>query len=126
MNKIITVMAVLMLTACANNPPEQHPDPDAVLDKLWVYSDTGALQCEPDSGMSIDESADILNSHGVEVSDSKTGQKSQMAVIAMCGGPTLDIYLHQVASDNLEDAKSLGFDPITDLESEDGAGYTLQ
>jgi hypothetical protein len=126
MKQIISAIAILLLTACASQAPEQQPKPEAVLDKLWVYSDTGAKQCQPESGMTVAESADILLLHGVDVSASKIGQHSQMAVIAMCGGPTLGIYLHQIANDHLADAKALGFNPITDLESEDGAGYTLQ
>lgn len=126
MKQTISAIAILLLTACASQAPEHTPTPEAVLDKLWVYSDTGAKQCQPESGMTVAESADILLLHGVDVSASMTGQYSQMAAIAMCGGPTLGIYLHQIANNHLADAKALGFIPITDLESEDGAGYTLQ
>ncbi|ROS00109.1 hypothetical protein EDC56_2745 [Sinobacterium caligoides] len=129
LKRILGGAGVALMAGCSQTymaGPTPH-DTIAVTDTpTWVYSSTGARQCEPGSGISLLDSADQLREHNITVNSSKRGHLTGMFVIALCGAPTLDIYLHEIDTGQLSSAEALGFKAVNELESEDGAAYKLE
>lgn len=83
-----------------------------------VYKSDGVKQCEG-GGTSLVQSKSELTDAGVEVFDSQCGALTGMAVMAVCGGPTLSIHVHEINARHLQRAERLGF---TDTHSLIGEG----
>ncbi len=92
----------------------------------WVVGSTHERQCENFSGISLNQSRDALLEAGVEIASSVCGKQTGIAVPAVCGGPKLDIYLHQIATDDLDKATAVNFSPASTLRRPDGTiGYRV-
>ncbi len=115
MKKIFFAAATLVLTACASTTAQES---------TLVYINTGAIQCESD-GKTGTETAQMLAEQGIEVNNTQCGHLSNIAVLAMCGGITTNINVHEIAAADLEKALSLGFEDVATLKQEDNLGYDV-
>ncbi len=91
-----------------------------------VYENTGERQCEG-GGVTLTENAAKLTSAGIDVIDSKCGIQTGVAVMAVCGGSTVNIHTHEIKAHDLDRAEELGFENIIALVSkESGTGYAFK
>jgi len=103
------ITAVLLQSACASKT-------------AIVYEAKGDKQCEQ-GGLSLQQSSRKLMDAGISVTQSFCGKKTGFSVMTMCGGSTNNILLHSVAETEVEQAKSIGFQPIEKLATGDSKGY---
>ena len=116
MEKLLSVGIVTMfLGACANTASEQN---------VSVYINNGAIQCESD-GKTGTETAMLLTAQGIEVSQNQCGHLSNIAVVAMCGGPATNINVHQIRESDLAKAQALGFENVETLKQDNHKGYDV-
>ena len=110
---IITMGLLLSLVGCANQT-------------VRVYEDTGEIQCEG-GGVTLSENKAKLTNAGIDVIDSQCGVQTGIAVMAVCGGSTVNIHTHEIKAHNLDKAEELGFANITTLvNKESGTGYEFK
>ena len=83
-----------------------------------VYKSDESLQCEDNSGISLDIMETELTNDDIEVFCSKKGNSGE-PVLALCGvyGGGINIYVINKA--HLEDAKDLGYENAIDLKREE-------
>jgi len=79
--------------------------------EIQVYRHDGSLQCEPDSGMPLEEMAAELEDAGIEILGSRTGH-DDLARMAVCGAPTGNINIFTIDEANLQAARALGFERL--------------
>ena len=109
------LIGMLLLAACDQGSSQ----PDTVR----VYAD-GALQCEPQPTLA--SNAQILIGSGIDVLWSSCGVKTGVAVVTVCGAPSLEIFIHEIRSMNLQDAENLGYRQLETLvDASAGTGYEL-
>jgi len=114
MKKLLLVLSsILVLTACASTTQEES---------ALVYISADAIQCESD-GKSGAETAQLLTQENITVHKTECGHLSNIAVIAMCGGPATNINVHNIRMADLAKAQQLGFEDVTTLKQEDNLGY---
>ena len=90
-----------------------------------VYKSDGVKQCEG-GGTSLVQSKNELTEAGVDVLDSQCGALTGIAVMAVCGGPSLGIHLHDINARHLQRAERLGFAPTQNLLDEgQGTGFEI-
>jgi hypothetical protein len=89
---------------------------------IAVYAATGALACEPNTGISISQSAQTLTNAKIPVESSYCGYLANIARPAVCGIPTDKVYVHLVAQDQVAAAQQLGFS----LANKDTASQVTQ
>lgn len=88
-----------------------------------VYKSDGVKQCEG-GGNSLVQSKDELTEAGVEVFNSQCGALTGRAVMAVCGGPTLGIHLHEINAGDLQLAERLGYADTQSLVGQgQGTGF---
>lgn len=87
-----------------------------------VYRATGALACEPDTGISISQSAALLTAKQINVESSYCGYLANIIKPAVCGIPTDKVYVHLIAEDQVASAQKLGFS----LANQDTASQVSQ
>lgn len=106
---ILTALLVLT-TGCANTT-------------TLVYKPDGTKQCEP-ATTSLANSTNQLTTAGVNVLTSSCATQTGMAVMAVCGAPTLGIHLHEIQANDVQKAKSLGYEEASNLTNQNsGTGY---
>ena len=116
MKKILLIVSsALILSACANIVPSET---------VVVYINSGAIQCESD-GKTGAETALLLSNKNISVTKTECGYIANIAVIAMCGGPTTDINVHTIPVSDLEKALALGFENVETLKQKDHIGYDV-
>mgnify|MGYP000435621488 CR=1 FL=1 len=92
---------------------------------VLVYESKGEKQCM-NNGITMLESKEKLSNKNIEVVDSKCGRRTGVSVMAMCGGPTTSIIIHEIGDADLSKAKELGFENIINLVYKDlGSGYEM-
>lgn len=74
--------------------------------KVFKYSER--LQCEPDSGISLEDMQMELVDAGIDVLCAQIGN-DLLAYSALCGESTGDINVYEIRRVNFEDALALGF-----------------
>ena len=84
MKKILLVTVLLVLFGCGTDSGHNGGQ------NVTIYINRGVIQCEP-SGITPEESAKVLTNAGVDVISSSCGFMTGRAVLAVCGGGTLDI-----------------------------------
>jgi hypothetical protein len=111
--KKLTVLTLLLAAAgCANQ-------------STMVYKNDGARQCEA-GGTSLAQSRSELTDARVEVFDSHCGAMTGMAVMSVCGAPTLGIHLHEISVGDRQRAEQQGFADTRGLiDKEQGIGFTV-
>lgn len=108
-------IGILLLAACDQGSSQ----PDTVR----VYAD-GALQCEPRP--TLESNAQVLIGSGIDVLWSSCGVKTGVAVVTVCGAPSLEIFVHEIRNANLQDAEGLGYRQVETLvDAAAGTGYEL-
>jgi hypothetical protein len=88
-----------------------------------VYVSAGAIQCDY-QGRTTTETAQLLIDAGIDVISSYCGV-TDMAYITVCGAATGDINLHEINAANVDDAKEIGFGPVSELVDM-GIGYQVR
>jgi hypothetical protein len=118
MKKALLVCVILLLSACGT----ESGGPKTV----FVFIDNGAKQCEP-TGMTPEESAEVLAGAGIEVFSSSCGVMTGKAVATVCGGSTLGILVHEIRKTDLPAAEDLGYaDVDTVIDEAEGTGYAVE
>jgi hypothetical protein len=87
-----------------------------------VYQATGAIACEPDTGISISQSVQLLADKDISSQSSYCGYLANIARPAVCGIPTDKVYVHLIAPDQVATAQKLGFS----LANKDTASQVTQ
>lgn len=92
---------------------------------VTVYKSTGAIQCES-SGVSFEDSAQVLIENGIDVIESNCGFLTNLSVPTVCGAGTTGINLHQISRTSLQDVENLGYTDVSTLANETtGSGYQV-
>ena len=104
-----TLIAVLLVLISCKESSRSTAEGDS---KVFHYS--GAVQCQPTSGISLAEMQMQLTNAGIDVVCAQTGADG-MNYPAVCGGQTGEINIYQIREENLEDAINLGFTPVIAL-----------
>lgn len=92
-------------------------------DPVMVYESRNALQCET-TGISPSDSAAKLSTANIEIIETHCGQRTGVAYPAACGMGTGTILLHKIAETDLDAAKKIGFQAVSELVNIDqGTGY---
>ena len=118
MKKLFVVLLVpFFLFACATNASKST-------ESTLVYVNDGSMQCE-DGGMSGAETAAVLTEANIKVSSTQCGSLSNVAVVAMCGGPAININVHEIKTQDLGKAEELGFKNVSTLKQENNKGYEV-
>ena len=88
-----------------------------------IYKPDGTKQCEP-ATTSLANSTNQLTTAGINVLTSTCATQTGMAVMAVCGAPTLGIHLHEIQASDVQKAKTLGYEEASNLINRDnGTGY---
>ena len=75
-------------------------------------------------GLSLDDTANVLIEAGIDVLSSQCGFVTGLGIVTVCGAGTLDINIHEIPAQSIEDAEDLEFSQIEDLiDEETGVGY---
>lgn len=109
--KTTTLTALILLTtACTTQTTH-------------IYKPDGNKQCEPATA-TLANSTNQLTNAGIKVLTSTCGTQTGMAVITVCGAPTLGIHLHEIKTSDVPQAKRLGYEEVHNLVNKDrGTGY---
>lgn len=86
-------------TCIADNNPEPH---------ILVFKPDGTKQCEPDPGVTLNFMEMELSSKGITVFTKQKGHDGREG-IALCGHPTGQINIYEIAVSDLSAAINLGF-----------------
>lgn len=113
--KTLTLTLLLATTACTTPPPTT----------THIYKADGNKQCEPATSSLADSTRQLTNA-GIEVHNAHCATQTGMAVITVCGAPTLGIHLHEINSADLQEALTLGYEDAGKLsEQGNGTGYEI-
>ncbi len=99
---------LLFLAACTDDSSSP------TVGNILVYIDKGALQCET-SGISAEESAQVLINAGIDVLESTCGFQTGLVFPDICGGETGALVVHDIRFENLPDAEQLGYANVSSL-----------
>ncbi len=112
-------------TNSASKPQRKLLDPPKLEEgHALVYTSNGSKQCE--SGSDAPETtAKRLTDKGIDVISSHCGDLTGIMYPAVCGGGTGQINLHAINSQNIPDAKNIGFAAVSDLHAEFGEGFQV-
>ena len=112
-----TLLPLFLITACSSFN-------EAGTGNEIVYINNGAIQCES-KGLSETETAQTLINEGIDVLKSQCAHMTGIAVATQCGLGGTNINLHTINTQNLSDAKAVGFLSISDLKNGDDPGYKI-
>ncbi len=90
--------------------------------EVQVYRSTGAVQCEANSGRTVEQAQAQLEEVGVAVSSAACGTQDMM-VMTVCGAGTTDIHLLTIARVDLPQAEALGYRAVAELGSKKAPGF---
>jgi len=130
MNNVYLFIIVILVAGCdgrdGNDSSSTISDNSSVPELAYelIYIDNSAVQCES-PGLTEKETAQILIDNDIDVINSKCGYLSDIAVAALCGLGDTKINLHKITSQNLQDAKALGYEPVSTLKNGDNVGYEV-
>ena len=120
--KSLLLYLFVMVSGCQSEGDENNIIPPE--EQELVYKNTEAIQCES-TGITVNESAQILINNGIDVTSSFCGFFTGLAVITVCGEGTQDIHLHLIHSQNTQDAINAGFELVSEIDTENGVGYSI-
>jgi hypothetical protein len=75
---------------------------------LFVFKPDGTIHCDKSPGMTLDRIGQELSSAGIKVFSSRKGYDGREG-IALCGTPTGQINVYEIASSDVFEALRLGF-----------------
>lgn len=116
---MIPVIACLLVSCGGDNGSV-----DIIEGNELVYIDNGSIQCETE-GVSVDETAELLMSEGIDVVFSYCGYLTGIDVLAQCGVSDLDINLHEINSQELAAAELIGFISVSALGENPELAYVF-
>ncbi len=99
-----------LLTACQGRPMASSDAP------VTIYRSAQALQCEPESGVSLAQAEAELAHAGVAGRCGQVGDDGAMR-IQLCGADSGRIHLFRIAASDLTAAQALGYQPANTLAS---------
>jgi hypothetical protein len=114
---VSTIAAVVFSIAIVDSPGMSAPggDDSPAFPSAEIFRSDDAIQCEVDSGMSVDQALRQLADANIPVSAASCGEKSGEQVIAVCGARTNTIHVFTIGAGDLEAARYLGFAETTEL-----------
>jgi len=115
--KFLFVMCSIMITACDGS---SLPEETVLID---VYIHKGDTQCN-DDGLLLSETTSYLIDSSIEVSNSQCAVLTGLSTADVCGGNTLNIYVHTIKAINLIEAENLGFIDTSSFSSGE-LGYAI-
>lgn len=115
--KKISWLSVFFIASCSMGTSSIPAD-----DFVSVYISTGQTQCN-DDGKTLTESSALLTSVNIVVKSSQCGFTTGMVYPSMCGAGTNKIYIHSIASTDLQAAEKLGFLAVPSNDS--SLGYQI-
>ena len=80
-------------------------------ERIYVIKADGSKQCESDSGVDLATMRKELSTVGIKVYSQKKGHDGREG-IALCGSPTGQINIYEIASDDLAQAVKNGFEKL--------------
>ena len=89
-----------------------------------VYISKERLQCDDESGRTLDDTKADLENAGIKVFSSACALITGKMSPALCGSTTLYINVHGIDEKKFPEAEAIGFKPLSGLEEED-LGYDL-
>ncbi|WP_096085539.1 hypothetical protein [Agaribacterium haliotis] len=106
--KYLPFILALTLAACAKNS-----EPTAPVTLVELYIDDGALQCEQPP-RSLEQSKALLTQQKIQVGAARCARIDGM-VAMQCGLKDLNVHVVSVSEDDVGKARSLGFEPMSQL-----------
>ena len=101
---LVSIVCLVLVGEALSVHSENTPHPNTI----FVFKLDGAMHCEPDARVSVDSMAGELTSAGIEVFSRRNGYDGREGV-AVCGAPTGQINIYEIASSDLSAALRLGF-----------------
>jgi hypothetical protein len=89
-------------------PQLVNPAGTTSVETLFVFKLDGTKHCEPHSGIDLNSMALELAGAGIEIFSKRKGYDGREG-IAVCGAPTGQINIYEIAASDLASALSLGF-----------------
>ena len=112
--KTTTLTALILLTTTACTTQTTH-----------IYKPTGNKQCQSPTS-TLTNSTNQLTSAGIAVHTSYCATQTGMAVMTVCGAPTLGIHLHEINTSDMQKAKDIGYEEANNLINEEhSTGYEI-
>ena len=94
-----------------NYPVVIHADDISSASTVFVFKLDGTVHCENSKGITLDSMEQKLTSAGIRVFSRRKGYDGREG-IAVCGAPTGQVNIYEIASSDLSIALKLGFKPI--------------
>lgn len=116
MKKILLLASSALLISACSTTTENQPE-------SMVYINTGEIQCEL-AGQTGVQTARLLTDNNIDVSKTQCGQLTDVGVASVCGGETVNINVHTIATNKVAYAQALGFEDVATLKTESGLGYS--
>jgi len=116
MKKILLLASSALLISACSTITEKQPE-------TMVYINTGEIQCEL-TGQTGIQTARLLTDNNIDVSKTQCGQLTDVGVASVCGGTTVNINVHAIATNKVAYAQALGFEDVTTLKTASSTGYS--
>ena len=107
--RTLIALSFLLTAACASESCRkvERKEKQKMMQPVKVFKYDGSKQCEPNTGTTLEKMAIELD--GIEILSSETKNDGRMRV-QMCGTPTGQAHIFEIASKDLEEAKKRGFE----------------
>lgn len=106
--RAMIVTAVFVIAGCQTSDSSIHENTT-----IEVYKYSGARQCMPKSGRSLEQTLSLLNNNKIDVYESSCGYEHRIFP-TVCGGGTGSIHIVKIKQKQLSKIKALGFSEITE------------
>lgn len=106
--------AIRILVACLgflSYPLSSHSADTPSVGTVFVYKLDGTKHCEPYAGVDVKTMALELTDSGIAVSSGRKGHDGREG-IALCGAPTGQINIYEIAPSDLSAARRKGFQQL--------------
>jgi hypothetical protein len=104
--KGVVFLFLLFLVSCNEDNFKREVPNDQL---ITVYIPKGAIQCEPDSGLTLQSSERTLVELSIDVTSSKCALNNLVDIMAECGAGTAEIIIHVIPQVSIEDVKKAGY-----------------
>ena len=88
-----------------------HTDAISSASTVFVFKLDGTVHCENSKGITLDSMEQKLTSAGIKVFSRRKGYDGREG-IALCGAPTGQVNIYEIAPSDLSIALKLGFKPL--------------
>jgi hypothetical protein len=104
----ITALIMAICLGFFSCPLWVHSEAEPLVRTIFVFKIDGTKHCEPFVGVDLDSMENELTAAGIKVLSRRKGYDGREG-IAICGAPTGQINIYEIASSDLFTALSLGF-----------------